>query len=308
MVRDGAAATTREDVLARLGALRSHQRDGRRSPHKPLLVLLALGRLATTGSSALPWDRAEAELGNLIGEFGPASGTSRAQSAAYPFTRLRSDGIWLLDRDVPMDRTGPLSRAPVTGRLVPAVERALARDAELLASAARALVEANFPETIAPDVLDAVGLDPREVLRAPGRLPLPDDAPRRRAHGWREAIIQAWDRQCAFCGFDGQLQGATVGLDAAHVRWFALDGPDELDNGVALCSLHHKLFDRGVLGIDPDLQVQVSTTYTARTGAGRSVYDLHGKVLRARPGTVMPANEHLRWHRRWVFKGDPLTV
>src|SRR3954454_23887215 len=41
-------------VLERLSLLRQHQQDGRRSPHKPLLVLLALGRLVITGSSSLP--------------------------------------------------------------------------------------------------------------------------------------------------------------------------------------------------------------------------------------------------------------
>ncbi len=41
-------------ILERLSSLRQYQQDGRRSPHKPLLVLLALGRLAATGSSSLP--------------------------------------------------------------------------------------------------------------------------------------------------------------------------------------------------------------------------------------------------------------
>jgi hypothetical protein len=48
-----------QQVLDRLSSLRQHQQDGRRSPHKPLLVLLALGRLAETGSSRLPWSEAE---------------------------------------------------------------------------------------------------------------------------------------------------------------------------------------------------------------------------------------------------------
>src|SRR5262249_20965026 len=75
---------------------------------------------------------------------------------------------------------------------------------------------------------------------------------RRRDPGWRSAVLLAWDRQCAFCGYDGQLAGATTGIDAAHVRWFTFDGPDDLDNGLALCVLHHKLFDLGVLGLDPE--------------------------------------------------------
>jgi hypothetical protein len=32
-------------------------------------------------------------------------------------------------------------------------------------------------------------------------------------------------------------RGVGAGIDAAHVRWFTFDGPDELDNGLALCVL-----------------------------------------------------------------------
>jgi putative restriction endonuclease len=99
-----------------------------------------------------------------------------------------------------------------------------------------------------------------------------------------------------------------VGLDAAHVRWFSFQGPDELDNGLALCTLHHKLFDRGVLGLGHDLQVLVSGTFTARTSAGRNVYDLHGRPLTARPGTRLPHAAHVRWHTSEVFKGSPLAA
>jgi putative restriction endonuclease len=73
-------------LLEQLSSLRQHQQDGRRSPHKPLLVLLALGRLAETGSSSLPWPDVEDRLADLIEEFGPTSKTGRAQSAAYPFS------------------------------------------------------------------------------------------------------------------------------------------------------------------------------------------------------------------------------
>jgi putative restriction endonuclease len=48
------AGETPGGVLARLAALRQHRRGEQRSPHKPLLVLLALGRLTATGSSELP--------------------------------------------------------------------------------------------------------------------------------------------------------------------------------------------------------------------------------------------------------------
>lgn len=301
---------TQTQVLDRFASLRQHQRDGQRSPHKPLLVLLALGRLAATGSSELPWSAAESQLADLIAEFGPPSRTGRAQSAAYPFTRLRADGVWVLNQDVQMDLVGPLASKEVCGRFEPSVESALRDDPALIRAAARALVLSNFPETVAPDVLAAAGLDPDLVLSATGDLGDERFAAmqRRRNPAWRVAVLQAWDRECAFCGYDGQLAGASAGIDAAHVRWFTFDGPDDLDNGLALCALHHKLFDLGALGLDLNLRVLVSAVFTARTSAGRTVYELHGRLLTPRPGTITPSAGHITWHAREVFKGKPLAA
>ena len=295
------------EPLEQLLALRLHQRDGRRSPHKPLLALLALGRLASHGSSSLPWSEAEGQLADLIAEFGPASSTSRAQSAAYPFTRLRSDLIWELTADVPMDNVGPLRTHEVTGRFTPAVEAALLSAPDRADATARVIVTSHFPESIVADVLLAAGLDPAQVLGGAGRLPVGLNR-RRRSARWRADVLEAWDRQCAFCGYDGQLGGACVGLDAAHVRWFSFEGPDELDNGLALCSLHHKLFDRGVMGLDNSRTILVSSTFSARTVVGRAVYDLHGRSLAPRRGTPLPHLRHVQWHTDEVFKGAALLA
>jgi putative restriction endonuclease len=89
MINDGPS----HDWVDRLAALRQHQHNGKRAPHKPLLLLMALGRLAETGSSEMPWSDVEERLADLIAEFGPATRTGRRQSAAYPFTHLRTDGL-----------------------------------------------------------------------------------------------------------------------------------------------------------------------------------------------------------------------
>ncbi len=189
------------------------------------------------------------------------------------------------------------------------MESALLARPSLVCSAARDLVNGHFPATLAPDVLLAAGLDPDSVLGA-GVLGDPETAPAgpRRNPSWRAEVLQAWDRQCAFCGYDGELGGATIGVEAAHVGWFAFAGPDEADNGLALCALHHKLFDLGALGLDAGLHVRVSATFSARTAAGRAVYDLHGLELRPRPGTAPPAAVHVAWHAREVFKGERLLA
>jgi putative restriction endonuclease len=296
-----------EEVLTRLTTFRQYQQDGQRVPHKPLLVLLALSRLQDTGTSALPWSAAETQLADLIAEFGPPSKTARAQSAAYPFTRLRRDDIWSIDAPVPDDNLTPLREHRVTGRLDEGLELALRANPSLLRQAARRLVEGHFPMTVAPDVLTAVGLDPEAVISATS---VTDELAerRKRSSSWPQLILAAWDRQCAFCGYDGQLGGAAVGIEAAHVRWFNLGGPDTEDNGMALCSLHHKLFDRGAIGLDNDHRIQVSGLFSARTEAAKAVYDLHDKQLSPRRGTSLPALEHVGWHGSQVFKGAALSA
>lgn len=299
--------TAAAQVLQAFSSLRQYAKDGRRAPHKPLLALLALGRLSETGSSAVPWSLAEDRLAQMLVDFGPSS-TRRAQSAAYPFTHLRTDGVWCLDHDVPMGNVGPLRQGKVVGRFAPEIESALRSDPALAREAARLLVTKHFPETLVPDVLASVGLDVDEVLGAGVRGVVPTAGARRRDPRWRALVLQAWDHQCAFCGYDGRLASAVAGIEGAHVRWFNFDGPDELDNGLALCSLHHKLFDLGALGLDDDLTVLVSEAFTARTAAGRAVYDLQGQRLQPRPGTVRPAAKHLAWHTNEVFKSPALAA
>jgi len=291
-------------LVERLTQLRQHQQDGKRSPHKPLLVLLALGRFARTGSSAMDWTEVEDRLGQLLIEFGPPrKGPAHPE---FPFTRLRSDQVWNLSRDVPNDQLKDLRAEPITGYFPADIEAELKSDPSSIATVARLLVEDQFPLTVAPDVLGAVGLDP-DVVFGSERAPKAQEQDRRRSSTWRHEILEAWDRSCAFCGFDGQLTGAVVGIEAAHVRWFNFGGPDDADNGLALCSLHHKLLDRGVLGLSDPETVVVSRTYSARTHEGRRVYDLHGLQIRPRPGTPLPAEEHVAWHSQEVFKAVSLT-
>ena len=208
--------------------------------------------------------------------------------------------MWTIDADIPNDLVGSLDAARPTGRLEAQLERQL-RSAPVRNAVARALVEAHFPDTVAPDVLLASGLDPDSVLRA-GLVGGAQVVQRQRSRRWVAEILKAWDECCAFCGYDGRLGTTPVGVEAAHVRWFNLGGPDDLDNGMALCSLHHKLFDRGALGLSPELTLLVSPAFTARTEASKRVYDLHGRELQPRPGTKLPAEFHRVWHAEQVFR------
>lgn len=50
---------------------------------------------------------------------------------------------------------------------------------------------------------------------------------------------------------------------------WAFDGPDDVDNGLCLCALHHKLFDKGVLGVGDGHRILVSREFVGRGAAAR---------------------------------------
>lgn len=48
---------------------------------------------------------------------------------------------------------------------------------------------------------------------------------------------------CQFCGFDDH-----AALEAAHIKDFSEDGPDDETNFLCLCSNCHNIFDAGLIG------------------------------------------------------------
>lgn len=289
-------------VLAQFDTLRQYRIGDKRAPHKPLLILYALGQFEQTGSSALDWADAALPLGRLMKKFSVSHNTP-PQVAAYPFTRLRNDGLWLLSTDVEMDRVGQLNTVNPTGRFPDDIEAALHRNPDLLPRLAGKLASREFEGPLYDDALLEVGLDPEYIAAPP---PPPDK--KTRSNKWKQDILLAWDQACAFCSYDGRLVDAPIGIDAAHIHWFNHGGDDAPDNGMALCSLHHRLFDYGAIGLTPDLTVTVSEEFQSVTATGRAVRALHGTTLTIQPGVTPPAEKNIHWHRTQVFHGRPIQA
>ncbi|MFZ3579475.1 HNH endonuclease [Virgibacillus sp. DJP39] len=73
---------------------------------------------------------------------------------------------------------------------------------------------------------------------------------------FRSALLKAYDSKCAFCNF--KIPHA---LEAAHiVPWSESSDGEKLDiqNGVLLCSNHHKLFDNNIYYINSDLTIGIN--------------------------------------------------
>jgi putative restriction endonuclease len=290
------------DWLERAAGLRQWTGNGTRAPHKPLLLLYALGRFQEDAEGELRYSAVEADLARLLAEYGPAHRTT----PAYPFHHLVSDGVWEVRTDhgagSPGSRVRELRASGAAGRLAPELRTALRHEPSLLGRVARVLLDLHFPPSLHGELCEAVGLElelaETETLTA---------VRRRRDRRMRDAVLTAYEYQCAFCGYDGRIGAVPVGLEAAHVRWWAFDGPDDVDNGLCLCALHHKLFDKGVLGVGDGHRILVSQGFVGRSPAARDhVVALAGRALLGpQPGAPAVAAAHRTWHARQVFHGVP---
>lgn len=294
---------TRDEIIQAFDRMRVWQRRDQRAPHKPLLVLFALSKVCPSNMGRIDWSEVDPKLKALLDEFGPdGSGKSRH----YPFWHLQTDGLWQLE--------GPrsiLSRPPaatptltelrsnhVRGGFPPALHKALQADPQLVGTIARRIVDAHFPESIRGDVLAAVGL-PDDLAVSPV-----DDKTRRRDPAFREKVLLAYQYRCGVCGHDLRLGNQTIGLEAAHIKWFQAQGPDIVPNGLALCSLHHKIFDLGAFAILPETyQMVFSQHLNASDETARRTLAYHGAGLILPQSTdYLPRPEFLAWHQKQVFK------
>jgi putative restriction endonuclease len=295
--------TTREDWLQRVASIRQWSRNGERAPHKPLLILAALAQLQRTGTSTLRFADAEANLVQLLSEFGTPS---TKPTPEYPFHRLQNDnGLWIVDAggaDVG-DVKSKLRATNAAGSFTPEFEAALQADPGLCVLIATILLYENWPDTQHADICQMVGLDIDALEESAVHTNV--KKLRRRDPEFRKIVLMAYESRCAVCGYDGRLGNEAVGLDAAHVRWWAFDGPDDIGNGLCLCGFHHKLLDRGVLGLGPDATVTVSAHFVGR---GRAAEDLvmrlvGQELLPPQRGHELPRPEHVEWHTAQVFRG-----
>jgi putative restriction endonuclease len=287
------------DWVERIAGIRRWRRDGRRAPHKPLLLLYALGRFQREGPGEIAFSAAEAHLDGLLREFGPPNATT----SAYPFHHLTGDGVWTVRTldgpGSPGARVTLLRGRDARGRLSPDLTAALVDDPRLAGRIARSLLDAEFPPSLHADICRLAGVDPDLAAPAAAGPPAPARDP-----AFRDRVLRAYGERCAFCGFDGRVDRVAVGLEAAHVRWWSFDGPNDADNGLCLCALHHQLFDRGVLGLTPGRTVAVSARFSGTGATARDhVLALDGRPV-AEPLTGFPPvhADHVAWHGTEVFR------
>lgn len=285
------------EIEARFRSINVWRRGHERAPHKPLLLLYALGRYSAGEPRLIPYDDVDRDLRALLVEFGPFR---KSYHPEYPFWRLQTDGLWEVEAPAVLhtkaSRTdvgkGELLKHGVRGGFLPTIYQAVVSSHSLTTRLAHLLLEESFPVTIHEDILCAVGLDTFSTYARKARDPR-----------FRSRILTAYEFRCAVCDFDLRLGNTSVGLEAAHIMWHQAGGPDTEQNGLALCVLHHKLFDLGAFTLSHRLVIMLSAQAYGNHRFQDCLLAFHGRPLREpQDPRWVPGQAYLKWHQREVFK------
>lgn len=110
---------------------------------------------------------------------------------------------------------------------------------------------------------------------------------------FRRLLLGTYGKVCAFTG--PQLEET---LQAAHIQPYVDAESNHVRNGLLLRADMHVLFDLGLLTLDPDLRIQVSSKLKGRDHV---VESLHGTKVVLKSSTVEPSPAAIDFHRQQVF-------
>ena len=297
----------REEIIQKFEQLKVWRRAGERAPHKPLLVLYAIGKLLRDESRLIQFSDVEIHLKSLLREFGPRRANYRTE---YPFWRLQNDGVWeVVDAAQTILNLGenPSKRvlldSNAAGRFHESIVTQLQNDSRLVSEIIQILLDGHFPSSIHEDIVQSVGIEfPLQI--SPGQK-RNISKKQRRDPNFRANILKAYEYKCAVCGFDVKLGISPIALEAAHIKWYTHRGPDTEANGLALCSLHHKLFDLGAFTLSKRLAILVSDDANGSVGFQEWLMKFHGKGINfPQRRSYYPHKSFVGWHIKEVFKGN----
>jgi putative restriction endonuclease len=289
-------AISKDELKEKISQINIWKRGDERAPHKPLLLLIALARIEQQLERLAPFAEIEGLLTELLDRYGPKR---KSQHPEQPFWRLQNDGIWEVAHEGDIDfRKGSnnpvrseLLEKKATGGFTSEIYDFLKENKDFRAEIALSLLNAHFPSSLHEDIINDIGLS----LEKTGFISTRD--PR-----FRDEVIRAYEHRCAVCGCDLRLGNIDLGLEAAHIKWHQAGGPDIVQNGLALCTLHHKALDRGAIGLDDDLRLLVSAELYGYHHFREWFLEFKDKPIREPYSKELsPDIFYIRWHREQVF-------
>lgn len=118
---------------------------------------------------------------------------------------------------------------------------------------------------------------------------------------FRSVVLTAYDERCAISGLKLINGGGRAEVDAAHIQPVEANGPDIVNNGIALSGTAHWMFDRGLISLSDDLQILVSRQAND-PDAIKAFINSSGRAIAPIRASSRPHPRFLAWHRSNCFK------
>ena len=117
---------------------------------------------------------------------------------------------------------------------------------------------------------------------------------------FRQRVIRAYREACAIC----RLRHRGL-LDAAHILPDTGGGEPTVRNGLALCKLHHAAFDQNIMGIRPDLVVEISLAVLQEIDGPmlqHGIQGFHGSLLNVPRASQLRPDQSFLEERYELFR------
>ncbi len=120
---------------------------------------------------------------------------------------------------------------------------------------------------------------------------------------FRAAVLASYKCTCAVCRLDIEEV-----LIASHIIPWAADTKRRADptNGISLCALHDRAFDRGLFTIDDSFKIRIASRVKKQTASkvqALALVEIDGEFIDL-PERFAPDKEALAFHRSNIFRSE----
>ena len=265
------------------------------SLHKPLLLLLTISEVIHGHKNQFLYDDLEPSLTSLLSRYGLKN--TKTINPQYPFIYLAGNAaIWHCTVE-----KGTLKHPDAASRkdLLGAFGFFSTEFYQFISSKNNAilciqhLLDSYWPEAYHAEILYDLGVFELRSTQ--------NSAKKDRSKKFVEEVLDAYERKCAICHQSIRLGDTLVGIDACHLKPIQHFGDDHINNGIALCKIHHWAIDRGAISISHEMSLMVSKKLNGNklfeyftTFENQSVFIPRDKFLALN-------EKNIAYHNRYIF-------
>lgn len=303
--------------LHKIRKIRIDRARGTPAPHKPILLLAVIDLIEQGTISINRIEPSPQLVETYLNYFAQVSaGLSRPY---LPFYHLKTSGFWHLHAQPSQQNALAATKGFKSMSQLASVLAYASFDDELFAlllqpetrelirqtiidahlSAYRTAIESIFQTS--QQITDIAHLLERQAEEKTA-ISIPPSPVRSAA--FRREIMRLYNYTCAACRLRIITLDGKTAVDAAHIVPFAHSHDDSIGNGIALCKLHHWAFEYGLIAIDNDYKMIVSTNFEERGNEPFLLRSLRAKgIYLPKEKPFRPSLTMIRWHRTNMLQG-----